>query len=718
MHINHLMSMKKRINSLVAIIRHKADKALKFKVLSALLIRPKTHPNPGVSSNQKVSNLEAETRKLNYQLGEHQIELEMQNAELLLANEKALSSMERYSELIEFAPSGYFTLSKEGIIIELNLAGAQLLGKGRAQFIKTPFSSYISVDSKPVFYRFFEVLFTGKVKEFCEVTLLSDNKRPTYIYLSGMVFENKEQCLITAVDISRRKLAEKEVIKLQKAIENSKASVVITDQDGNIEYANPYFSQLSGYTREEYTGKNPAIIKSGYHSKEYYKELWDTIKSGQTWEGEFLNQKKNGQLYWENAIISPVLNDKNEIIHFVAIKTDITSAKKINLELIKAKEHAEESDNLKTAFLNNISHEIRTPFNGILGFLSLIQNDDVTHNERDEYIALINASAQRLINTINDIAEISQIQARQVTVTLTETDIFSLTSELFDRFTYNAEIKGLKFHIKNDLPQNLNYINTDRIKLNSILNSLISNGIKFTKEGSVCLGIRLNDSQTDYIEFSITDTGIGIPENQQQTIFEQFRQGDGSNTRQFEGLGLGISIAKAYVELLGGSIWVASDIGKGSTFRFTVPINSIPEETRINQDNASEKNNTGQMNKLKILIVEDDETSSILLSMATKPFSKEIIKVRTGVDAVEACRNNTDIDLILLDIKMPDMDGYEAARQIRQFNPDVVIIAQTAYALQGDQEKTIAAGCTDYISKPIKKEKLEAMVKKYFQNNE
>ncbi len=710
--------MKKRINSLLAIIRHKADKALKFKALSALLIRPKTHQNPGVSSNQKVSNLEAETRKLNYQLGEHQIELEMQNAELLLAKEKAMNSMERYSELYEFSPSGYFTLSKEGVIIELNLAGAQLLGKGRTQLIKTLFSRYISVDSNPDFHRFFEVLFTCKVKEFCEVTLLSDDKIPTYIYLSGMVFENKEQCLITAVDITRRKLAEKEVIKLQKAIENSKASVVITDQDGNIEYANPYFSQLSGYTKAEYIGKNPAIIKSGYHSNEFYKELWDTIKSGQTWEGEFLNQKKNGQLYWENAIISPVQNDKNEIIHFVAIKTDITSAKKINIELIKAKEHAEESDNLKTAFLNNISHEIRTPFNGILGFLSLIQNDDITHDERDEYIALINKSAQRLINSINDIAEISQIQAGQVTVTITEINVSALISELFDRYAFDAEIKGLKFHIHNDLPPQLNYINTDRVKLNTILSNLIGNGIKFTKEGSVCLGIRLSDSHTDFIEFSITDTGIGIPENQQQTIFEQFRQADGSNTRQFEGLGLGISIAKAFIELLGGSILVASDIGKGSTFSFSVPYNSLPEEIRINPNNTSEKNNTGHMNKLKILIVEDDETSSILLSMATRPFSKEIIKVRTGVEAVEACRNNTDLDLILLDIKMPDMDGYEAARQIRQFNPKVVIIAQTAYALQGDQEKTIAAGCTDYLSKPIKKEKLEAMIKKYFQNND
>ena len=392
------------------------------------------------------------------------------------------------------------------------------------------------------------------------------------------------------------------------------------------------------------------------------------------------------------------------------VKERTLELEKTNIELIVAKDKAEESDKLKTAFLNNISHEIRTPFSGILGFLSILQNDDLTASERAEYTSIIDQSAYRLMNTINDIVEISQIQTGQMKLTASETNIKRLAGDLFDKFKSDAERQGLEYTLNIDLPNDIACISTDSAKLNTILSILIGNAIKFTKAGSIEFGIRKNG---DNLEFSIKDTGIGIFENKQQSIFELFMRADVSNSRQFEGAGLGLSIAKAYVEMLGGKIWVESDPediseGKGSTFFFTLPYNN----ERLKKMGTNE--DVSEVSGLKILIVEDDETSELFLRNAIKLFSKEILYARTGVKAVEGCRNNPDIDLILMDIKMPVMDGLEATRQIRQFNKEVIIIAQTAFGLTDDQKKAIAAGCNDYISKPIKKEQLLVLIQKYF----
>ncbi len=386
------------------------------------------------------------------------------------------------------------------------------------------------------------------------------------------------------------------------------------------------------------------------------------------------------------------------------------------------KERAEESDNLKTSFLNNISHEIRTPFNGILGFLKLILEEDLTDDEKAEYGDIINISSSRLMNTINDIVEISQIQAGQIKVSTSEININKLIKELLDRYKADAENKGLKFIAENSLPDNSEYFNTDRNKLLIILNHLISNAIKFTKSGFVELRIQLID-KVDEILFSVIDTGVGIPKAKQKIIFDIFMQGDVSNTRSYEGSGLGLAIAKAYTEMLGGKIWVESDPEiesewKGSVFYFTIPYFREQKEVKAFKKMEVEQKPENTINSkksgLKILVVEDDESSAFLVEVAVRKFARELIEVNTGIEAVETCRNNPDMDLVFMDIKMADMDGLEATRQIRKFNKDVIIIAQTAYALTGDREKTIEAGCNDYISKPIVTNELKALIQKYF----
>jgi len=385
--------------------------------------------------------------------------------------------------------------------------------------------------------------------------------------------KNSDGCIVGlsvfVVDVTHRKQAEKQLELLSSAIDQSPVSVMITDKIGNIEYINPKFAEVSGYTREEVKGRNPRILKSGYQPREFYVELWNSILAGNEWRGIFYNQRKNGEIYCESAVISSILDSKGSISNFIAVKEDITEKRKILEDLIKAEEHAEESDKLKTAFLNNISHEIRTPFNGILGFLDILQNAELSHKERDEYTGLVTISATRLLNTINKIVEIAQIQSGQMKLSASLIEIKSLISNLLEQFQTDIERKGLKININIDLPEQYASVNTDRIKLVSILTNLMDNAIKFTNKGSIELAIRLAGQ---CLEFSVKDTGVGIPISKQQAIFERFSQGDNSSTRQFEGSGLGVTIAKAIVELLGGTIWVESEEGIGSKFYFTVPL--------------------------------------------------------------------------------------------------------------------------------------------------
>jgi signal transduction histidine kinase/ActR/RegA family two-component response regulator len=392
-------------------------------------------------------------------------------------------------------------------------------------------------------------------------------------------------------------------------------------------------------------------------------------------------------------------------------------------ELINAKEKAEENDRLKSAFLANMSHEIRTPMNGILGFSELLKTPDLSGENQKEFINIIEKSGLRLLNIINDIVDISKIESGQMEVSVSRTNVTDQIKYLYKFFKQEAEQKGLQFICNNLMPVNAAIIYTDKEKLYAILTNLIKNAIKFTDKGVIEFGYDMAEmpgmiSITETpgmasLRFYVRDTGIGIPKERQQAIFDRFVQADISDTRAFQGAGLGLSISKAYIEMQGGKIWLESEEGKGSAFYFTIPYKVDVEEKIISDSIGSGSEIKNIIRKMKILIVEDDKASEMLISMAIKSFSKEVLKVTTGSEAVEACQKNSDIDLVLMDIKIPGIDGYEATRQIRKFNKSVIIIAQTAFALIGDKEKAIAAGCNDYISKPTNKDSLLAMISKH-----
>ncbi len=409
------------------------------------------------------------------------------------------------------------------------------------------------------------------------------------------------------------------------------------------------------------------------------------------------------------------LNIANKELAFQNIEKEKRAA-----ELIIAKEHAEESDRLKSAFLANMSHEIRTSMNGILGFSGLLNSPNLTGEKQKEYIRIIENSGKRMLNIINDIVSISKIESGIQEVNISETNINDQIDYIQNFFMSETEKKGITLFAKNYLPPKDVIVNTDKEKLYAILTNIVKNAIKFTNEGFIEFGCI---KKGKFLEFYVKDTGVGISQEHKRLIFERFRQGSESLSRNYEGAGLGLSISKAYVELLGGQIWVESQEenfsdGKegGSTFYFTIPFCKKHIEKQVSEkviEKFSEKN---QFNNLKVLITEDDKITEKLISIHVKKYSKEVLIARNGAEAVQICLNNPDIDLILMYIKMPIMNGYEATKEIRKFNKKVIIVAQTAYALLGDKEKSIETGFNDYISKPFKNITFTELMDKHFKN--
>jgi len=514
---------------------------------------------------------------------------------------------------------------------------------------------------------------------------------------------------------TQRKLTEEFLLMFRMGIEKSGDAVFLTEPNGAIVYVNPAFEKIFGFTKEETIGKTPRILKSENSDQDYYINFWNSLLAKKPVIHEIINKTKDGRLLSFEASINPIINEQGKTIGYLAIERDITERKLAEQELIISKEKAEESDRLKSAFLANMSHEIRTPMNGILGFAELLKEPGLTGEDKQEYIGIIENSGVRMLNIINDIIDISKIEAGLMKLEMKESNINEQIEYIYTFFKPEMEVKGIKFSLKNTLPAKEAIIKTDREKLYAILTNLVKNAIKYTNEGSIEFGY--NRVETLYapslMQFYVKDTGMGIPKDRQSAIFERFIQADITDKMARQGAGLGLSISKAYVEMLGGKIWVESKVGIGSTFYFTLPYNTETEEKNVVGNIVPAQEEKNWIKKLKILIAEDDETSKMLITVNVEKFSKEILNARTGHEAVEICRSNPDLDLILMDIQMPVLNGHEATRQIRQFNKDVVIIAQTAFGLSGDREKAIEAGCNDYISKPIKKDELLSLIQKY-----
>ena len=549
-----------------------------------------------------------------------------------------------------------------------------------------------------------------------EVVFETKNGSKREAILKSVILPGKEDSwdtvLITIIDLSERVQQEKRIKVLSQAIRHSPASVVVTNTEGTIEYVNPKFCEVTGYSEDEAIGNTPAITKSGKMSAEFYDELWTTLISGGEWIGEIQNKKKNGELFWESASISAVKNDHGEVTHFIAIKEDITEKKKTESILLEAKRKAEESDGLKTAFLANMSHEIRTPMNAIVGFSELLRTGEVNGPDRDEYFNIINSSCKSLSNLIDDIIDLARIEAGQIKIIEEACNPSAIMKEL-SRF-FEEEIrkskKSISLELNLNIPDDL-ISETDEFRLRQVLTNIIGNAFKFTQEGMISLGCILNEKNE--LEFSIKDTGIGIKKENIYSIFDRFRQLDGSSIRKYEGTGLGLSVSKSLVELMGGKIGVESRINEGSEFYFTIPfkpIDSFTGSSDLNEDNWKDVFNWED--KI-VLVVEDNESNFEFIKAVLSKTNAQLIWADTGIKAIEIFEKTSSIDLVLMDIQIPELDGYEVTKIIKGINLNTPVIAQTAYAMSQDRDRALSAGCDDYISKPIKPLDLLNLMEKY-----
>ncbi|MFK5957525.1 MAG: PAS domain S-box protein [Lutibacter sp.] len=645
--------------------------------------------------------------------------------------------------------------------------------------------------------------------------------------ISFFIIKNKIIKQLIELKLAKEKAEEiaKENRKLSVAIAQSANSVIIADNKAYIEYVNPKFTDITGYSLKDVKGKPLDFLNSNRHTKEFHKNIMETVTSGKIWKGEYQNNDKYGNLIWEQITITPIKDTNGEIVNYLGIKEDITNLKRsehnliqaqkiaklgsynldlktligktsvtfnsitglkpfrkitfnqwrkivhpddinnndielkkciktgdkfdleyriltkdtqtlkwihglgeisykdgepanfigtiqditerkfIEQELVKAKEAAEESDRLKTEFLNNMSHEIRTPMNGILGFSEMLESPEISVEKRQYFVKIIRNSGKQLLQIIDDILEISRLGTKQVKAFNENVCLNNTLFELFSIFDIKAKENKTPLYLKKGLSDKESTIVIDKTKLNKVLSNLIENALKFTNEGFIEFGYKLQNNQ---LILYVKDTGIGIDKEKQELIFGRFSQAEKELSKNVGGLGLGLSIAKENTELLGGKIFVESVKGKGATFFMTIPYHPV-----YNNLKESEKNIKSTST---ILIAEDEEVNYLFLETLLVDILKleyTILHAKNGVEAIEMCKTNPKISMVLMDLKMPVMSGYEATKKIREFLPKIPIIAQTAYSTKEEEDRAIEAGCNEFISKPINKEMLFKIIENY-----
>jgi PAS domain S-box-containing protein len=513
------------------------------------------------------------------------------------------------------------------------------------------------------------------------------------------------------IDITEQKRADEKIKEQQLLFETMfhtiTDAVVITDKHRNIVLANNGITSTFGYLPEEVIGQSSEIL---YSSDEKFRQAGEEVFNEPSFRSDKLYMTtyrgKLNNVFPGETFGAKLYDSKGEWIGNLGVIKNVSERIRYIDDLKVARERAEESDRLKTAFLHNISHEIRTPMNAIIGFSELLIKSNAPPDKNGYYCDVISQSCNQLLSIIDDILNLATIEACKVKIHESNIELNTMLKFIYNQFILKAAKQNLFLDLSVDMAESI-YIRTDKTKLIEILTNLIGNALKFTLQGSITFGYTI---RTQYIEFFVRDTGIGIPPEMHEEVFERFRQLETSDARQFGGTGLGLSISKAYVELLGGKIWFDSVPGKGTEFVFTIPFHS---SGNIWEDPVAEISET-QMNEPKILLIAEDEDSNyFLLEEFLIKTNYHILRALNGLQAVNICRENVNIDLVLMDIKMPVKDGCQAAREIKEFRPTLPIIAQTAFSSDSDHEKALNSGCDDTITKPINREILLSKIKKH-----
>ncbi len=539
--------------------------------------------------------------------------------------------------------------------------------------------------------------------------LIKDHGR-AYLDLLPVTIDN---AIIRKRSEQRIRKMERQVEKLLWVVSKTDNSMAIASADGIIEWVNEGFERLTGYKPDDVIGTHADLLYAGGISglnpeSSGYKELMST-KQSVTYEAK--NYRSDGTWHWVFTTLTPIINDEGEIVNIVAIDSDITARKEAELQLMQSKLRAEKLAKTKEDFLANMSHEIRTPMNAIVGMVQLL-NDTSVSEKQAKYLKSISFASENLLSIINDVLDFSKLEADAVVFEETDIEIVECVDHIGDLFRSKAEEKGLE--LKTSVAENVpSKVIGDPTKVCQIMTNLLGNAIKFTEEGQVSLSVAQNGATDKVVELelAISDTGIGIPEEKRASVFSSFEQAETNTTRKYGGTGLGLAITKKLAEGMGGSINLSSEVGKGSTFSVVIPF-AIAKEEKEEKEEAKQSKENPEIISLegkRVLLVEDNELNQMVANEFLTSAGIDVTIVDDGALAVESVEKEK-FDLILMDIQMPNMDGYQAAGKMRSDGIETPIIAMTAHAFSGEKEKCLAAGMNDYLTKPIKRDLLHAKI--------
>jgi PAS domain S-box-containing protein len=633
------------------------------------------------------------------------------------AEEKLKESEGRYRMLIENQGEGLGIVDLTEKFVFTNRAAEEMFGTGPGELLNRNLLDFVAEDQVSVLYKENKKRSKAERSSYeIKIKRLSGEPRTVLITATPQLDKNGKLTGTFGVfrDITERKQLEEKIMESEAyyrtLVDISPDGILTTDTEGNVTYGSKKSLEIFGIPN----GVN--IIGSSilnWISPDYtgiVMERFSDIMSGSIVADtkEYKLIKYDRSVFWGELSSSPLSDKDGVFTGLLVVCRDITNRKKAEEDLIKARDKAEESDRLKTAFLHNISHEIRTPMNAITGFSALLHEPGLDTETQHSFIDIINHSSNHLLDIVTDIIEISNIEAGLLAFNKKEINLNSILKKIINEFITRASDKGIEFSHEIGMDDNLSVIQMDSEKLNQILLNLLNNAFKFTEKGLIKIGYR---QKNGFLEFFVSDTGIGIPHDHQKKIFERFYQVESTLARQYEGTGLGLPISKAYVEIMGGTIWVESEPGNGSVFYFTIPY--ILSERRGEDEFYNDYEKFISKGKRTILIAEDEENNYLLLTEFLSGLDVELLHANNGREALDICESGKAINLVLMDIKMPVMDGYTATREIRKIFPDLPVIALTAYSFEDDRKKATGCGCNDFISKPFSKAILLETVTKY-----
>ena len=501
---------------------------------------------------------------------------------------------------------------------------------------------------------------------------------------------------------------------------NATAIVAMTDLRGTITLVNDTFCEISKYTREELIGQNHRVLNSGHHPRSFFTSMFRVITKGNMWRGDICNRAKDGSLYWVDTTIVPIRGETGKIESYFSLRQDITARKQREASMRETAEQERAASAAKSAFLANMSHEIRTPLNSILGFTELMVCDEMSNAERREHLRTIRRNGNHLLSVINDVLDISKIEAGQMTIDPVEVLTVELFSQVISLMKIRAESKGLAIDLEfeTEIPR---MMRTDPVRLRQVVLNLIGNAIKFTEIGGVRVIVGLeNKNEEPVLRIEVVDTGIGMSDAQVGRLFQPFVQADSSTTRRFGGTGLGLHISQRLCAMLGAEICVSSEPGVGTLFVVRVPTGTGWQSPRISaakaweemialqkNDDEQERITEGEvLTGRRILVAEDGIDNQRLVRHFLESAGANVEIAGNGRIAVDRVSNDASFDAILMDVQMPEMDGHEATRRIREMRYRGPVIALTAHALNEEREAILAAGCDDFLTKPIVRPKL------------